>query len=138
MFSEMIADLNRSIMPEPVNLTKRFDFALTKKLGVVELPPAFRMQDSKINPRSDHLLWAAMLLLDRNRIELALSVIAVEVSETSRTTDADYEDVVALRVADLTDQLLLQIPDTAQREKFESNLQKIMPDWPDDHQENAP
>lgn len=137
MFSEMIADLNRSIMPEPVNLTKRFDFALTKKLGVVNLPPAFRMQDPKFNPRSDHLLWAALLLLDRNRIELALSVIAVELSEISRTTGAGYEEEVALRVADLTDQLLHQIPDAARREKFESNLRKVMPDWPDDHQENA-
>ena len=58
MFSEMITNLKQGKMPDPVGMAKRFDFALTKKLGIVKLPPAFWMSDPKINPRTDHLFWA--------------------------------------------------------------------------------
>lgn len=136
MFSEMIAGLNRSILPEPVSLAKRFDFALTKKHGVVKLPPAFWMQDTKINPRSDHLLWAALLLLDRTRIEMALSVLAMEVAEISHTTGADYGDMLAQKVSGATEQLLEQLADPSQRDTFVKDLQKVMPNWPAEILEN--
>ncbi len=129
MFSDMVTDLNRSIMPEPVSLAKRFDIAITKKLGVVQLPPAFWMKDPKINPRSDHLLWAALLVLDRKRIELAMSVIAVEISEASHTANSENQDLAAQRGRDLIDQLLHQIHEPGTRKEFELKLRMVLPDW---------
>ena len=136
MFSDMVADLNRRVMPEPVSLAKRFDIAITKKLGVVKLPPAFWMQDPKINPRSDHLLWAAFLTLDRKRIELALSVLAVEIAETSHSVDFKYQELTAQRGRDLIDQLLHQIHEPGTREKFEHELQKVLPGWLAENKKN--
>lgn len=136
MFSDMVAGLNREVMPDPVLLAKRFDIAITKKLGVVKLPPAFWMQDPKINPRSDHLLWAALLTLDRKRIELALAVLAVEIAETSRCKDLQPRELTAQRGRDLIDQLLHQIHEPGTREKFAFKLQKVLPGWITDKNEH--
>ena len=62
-------------------LRRRLDMAMTKKMGIVRLPPAFWPADPKINPRADHLFWASLLLLDRQRIDLALAVLAAEQAE---------------------------------------------------------
>jgi hypothetical protein len=129
MFSEMVANLNRRVMPEPVSLARRFDIAITKKLGVVKLPPQFWMRDPKINPRSDHLFWAALLILDSERIELALSVIAVEIAETSCSTGSEYQNLTVEKGRDLLAQLLHQIPAPDIREEFEDKLQKVLPGW---------
>ena len=69
-------------------LKKRFDPAMTKKLAVIKLPPSFWMQDPKINPRADHLLWAALLLDDPDRAALAFSAMAVEHEEQRRKQPA--------------------------------------------------
>jgi len=81
MFTAIFAALEQGQAPDFELLRRRFDLAMTKKLGVVQLPPTFWMQDSKINPRADHLLQVALLLGDRERCELAVSVLAVEISE---------------------------------------------------------
>jgi len=62
MFSDVFAAIQKNKIPDPSMLQKRFDFAMTKKMGVIKLPPPFWMQDPKINPRADHLFWAALLL----------------------------------------------------------------------------
>jgi hypothetical protein len=127
MFSDMVADLNREILPDPVLLAKRFDIAITKKLGVVQLPPAFWMQDPKINPRSDYLFWAALLTLDRKRIELALSVLAVETAETCRSSGRQSRELTEQRGRDLIDRLLQKIRESDKREEFEHELQQVLP-----------
>ena len=81
MFTSIFTALKQGRNPDLELLRRHFDLAMTKKLGVVKLPPAFWMQDTKINPRADHLLQAAMLLGDRERCGLAVSVLAVEVAE---------------------------------------------------------
>jgi len=78
MFTQIFAALEQGEAPDIELLGRRFDLAMTKKLGVVKLPPAFWMQDTKINPRADHLLQAALLLGDRERCDMAVSVLAVE------------------------------------------------------------
>ena len=128
MFSEMIEDLNRSNMPDPAALAKRFDFALTKKMGVIKLPPAFWMSDAKINPRSEHLLWAAMLLLDRERIDSALSVMAVEFSETSSAKDGN-EISLNIVIAEAISRLFKQMPDASLRHEFAGRLKMVLPEY---------
>ena len=81
MFTQIFAALEQGEAPDVELLQRHFDLAMTKKIGVVKLPPAFWMQDSKINPRADHLLQAALLLGDRERCDLAVSVLAVEIAE---------------------------------------------------------
>ena len=83
---------HRTALAEQIDfdqLKKRFDPAMTKKLAVIKLPPSFWMQDPKINPRADHLLWAALLLDDPERAALAFSAMAVEHEEHQREQTAD-------------------------------------------------
>ncbi len=81
MFTEIFTALKQGETPDLKLLRRRFDLAMTKKLGVVKLPPAFWMQDSKINPRADHLLQVALLLGDLECCNMAVSVLAVEHQE---------------------------------------------------------
>ena len=92
MFTQIFAALEQGEALDFELLQRHFDLAMTKKLGVVKLPPAFWMQDSKINPRADHLLQAALLLGDRERCDLAVSVLALEISE--QKTDQTLRQIV--------------------------------------------
>jgi len=103
MFTENFVKLKQGKIPDLKLLQRRFDLAMTKKLGVVKLPPAFWMQDSKINPRADHLLQAALLLGDRERCDLAVSVLAVEHQE--QHNDQFLQKVVQQTAAELIDML---------------------------------
>ena len=105
MFTQIFAALEQGEVPDPELLQRRFDLAMTKKLGVVKLPPAFWMRDPKINPRADHLLQAALLLGDRERCDLAVSVLAVENAEQKNVLALDQ--VVRKIVVDLIDILPL-------------------------------
>ena len=91
-------------------LKKRFDLAMTKKLAVIKLPPSFWMQDPKINPRADHLLWAALLLDDPERAALAFSAMAVEYDERSGKHDTGAAPGVDKVLADTVHDLLQLIP----------------------------
>ncbi|MBW2329145.1 MAG: hypothetical protein JRF04_05945 [Deltaproteobacteria bacterium] len=92
MFTQIFAALEQGEAPDFELLRRHFDLAMTKKLGVIKLPPAFWMQDSKINPRADHLLQVALLLGDRERCDLAVSVLALEISE--RKIDQTLRQIV--------------------------------------------
>ena len=129
MFSEMITEIHNKGAPEPYALQKRYDFAMTKKLGIVKLPPAFWMQDPKINPRSDHLFWAALILKDRNRIDIALSVIAVELAETTSMKEGDCRQRVDKKARELVEELLEQFSDAAVRQQFIQELHVLIPEW---------
>lgn len=87
MFAQVFRDVAEGEAIEPDLLARRFDLAMTKKLGVVKLPSTFWVQDPKINPRADHLLWAALLLEDAQRVALACSVLAVEHEEQQKRSN---------------------------------------------------
>ena len=110
-------------------LKKRFDLAMTKKLAVIKLPPSFWMQDPKINPRADHLLWAALLLDDPDRAALAFSAMAVEHAEQHRKQPAAAAVGADKALADTVRELLQLIPKEKQglRSRIRQLAERITP-----------
>ena len=128
MFSEMLASVKRNEIPETITLQKRFDFALTKKLGILKLPSAFWMSDPKINPRADHLFWAALLLRDPERIEMALAVITAEQEEyrnnRKKGGPLETEEYVQMKV----EELILLFSNLEIRNRLLEELSEVVPE----------
>lgn len=118
----MVMNLKQSIMPEILTLGKRFDFAMMKKVGVVKRPPTFWVKDPKINLRSGHIYWAALLLLDFGRIEKARAVIAVESAAGCQPVGERLEETIV----EITSQLLACISDSGKRRKLSRQIRKIV------------
>ncbi|MBC8209129.1 MAG: hypothetical protein H8E79_08190 [Desulfobulbaceae bacterium] len=78
MFSEMVEQLARGERPDPVTLRGRMRAAITKKLALVQQPTTYWESDPKRNPRSDHLLWGAILLDDSELRDVVSGIIAME------------------------------------------------------------
>jgi len=127
MFSEFFHDLGSGKMINFNLLKCRFDVAMTKKMGVVTLPPAFWMQDPKINPRTDHLLWAALLLGDQDRVALAFSALAVEHDEQQKRRAVDERESMAEVLDRSLQQLFDLLPEenALQREKMQKLVNNI-------------
>lgn len=68
-------------MPDAKRLRGWFGAALTKKLAVISLPPAFWENDPKRNPDVIRLLWAAIILDDLEGYKTVQSIMAVEKEE---------------------------------------------------------
>ncbi len=51
---------------------------MVKKLAIMRLNKEFHHNDSKINPESDHMLWAAILLEDHDALETLASILLTE------------------------------------------------------------
>ncbi len=121
MFSEMMAAPGRGGQPDPVRLRHWFRAALTKKLAVVRMPPAFWVRDPKINPRADHLLWAALLLDDREGVELAASIIAVEHAGQLAEDDLALET----HLAAAAEELLALVP-AGDRDRLRRQVDRLL------------
>lgn len=125
----MVEELTRGAVPDRALLEKRFDAAMTKKLAVVKLPPAFWSQDPKINPRADLLFWASILIGDLQRIELAISVIAAELEEKSKKKQYDFQQVLAATVRGMSDDLLAVVNDTVFRQELKQRLHGFLHEY---------
>ena len=124
MFSRIFDKLEQGLPANQEHLQRLFDLAITKKLGVVKLPPAFWMNDPKINPRSDHLLQAALLLNDQERCELAVSVMAVEAAEKP-----GHKPPLSRLIQETAEKLCLIIPEEKlQIQKLANTLSPILPE----------
>jgi hypothetical protein len=124
MFTQIFSDLAGG---EPIDaglLRRRFDVAMIKKLGVVKLPPSFWMQDSKINPRADHLLWVSLLLGDQDRVNLAFSALAVEHDELQQRRTAEEQESMAEVLQRSLQQLLSLLPE--EEESRHQQMQNIV------------
>ena len=84
MFNHMVSDLKNAIIPEDYPLRNRFETALVKKIGVIRTPYSFWPADRKINPSSKELLWAAVLLHDKENYSTIEAIISSELEEKSR------------------------------------------------------
>lgn len=129
MFSMMLEDLARGVQPEVGILKQRFDAAMTKKLAVVKLPPAFWTSDPKINPRADHLFWASLLIGDRERVDLAISVIAAELEESSKRGPGDQQQELIDTIRKLAGGLLKTIKDALVRQKLEYETHELLHEY---------
>lgn len=78
MFSEMVAQLNKGQLPVEKELRARLEAAVVKKMGVLKTPYLCWSSDTKINPLTKHMLWAAILLGDREKVGLITGIIAAE------------------------------------------------------------
>lgn len=83
MFSAMIRSLREGRLPERDELARRLDAALVKKLAVLRQPYHCRSGDPKINPPAVHLLWAAIILGDRDKYDLAAHILVAESLDSS-------------------------------------------------------
>ncbi len=84
MFAHIISDLESGKLPDNNLLRKRFEAALIKKMGVIRTPCSFWPADTKINPPAKQLLWAAILLQDKENITIIEAIISTELEEKQR------------------------------------------------------
>ncbi|PLX47938.1 MAG: hypothetical protein C0613_12325 [Desulfobulbaceae bacterium] len=81
MFTAMLHDLHQGREPDPARLKQRLQIGLVKKKAVMRLQRQFHHNDSKINPDSEHLLWAALLLEDNEALETVAEILITEAHE---------------------------------------------------------
>jgi len=91
MFSQLISKLKSSTMPDKDELGKRLALALVKKMGVIKQPYHFWSSDPKINPPTAHLLWAAILLEDKEAIGQIEGIALWEYSQRPQKNDTDND-----------------------------------------------
>jgi hypothetical protein len=91
MFTEMVSLLKRGEIIDLKLLRNRFDLALVKKIGVINTPYSFWSSDPKINPLTKELLWASILLEDKENFNLLLGVIATEANEKRMASGLETE-----------------------------------------------
>ena len=102
MFGQMVSDLKSGILPENISLRKRFEAALVKKLGVIRTPYSFWPADTKINPPAKHLLWAAILLQDKENFDIVEAVISTELEEKQRAKgQAGPSEILVVKAQEL-------------------------------------
>ena len=86
MFTEMVFLLKSGEIIDLNLLRKRFDRALVKKIGTINTPYPFWPSDPKINPSTKELIWAAILLGDRDSFMLIEGIIAIELDEKRKAS----------------------------------------------------
>lgn len=104
MFSHMIASLKQGVLPSAVSIQGRLHIALIKKEAILRLPKSFQVSDPKMNPRADHMIWAAVILEDRNLFDITASILLTEKSCTEAETDSissHNEQIIASNLANL-------------------------------------
>ncbi len=86
MFTEMITSLKNNVLPVPSSISGRLNIALIKKEAVLQLPHNFRVADPKVNPRADHMIWAAVLLEDKELFDITTTILLTEFSMNDSAT----------------------------------------------------
>jgi predicted transcriptional regulator len=129
MFAHMVSDLKNGILPETNALRKRFDAALVKKMGVIRTPYSFWPGDTKINPPSKQLLWAAILLQDGENYKVVEAIISTELEEKMRAKGL-HENMESLtaKVQQLLQEYLDEFIELTNDRTFKNKLQQLVRD----------
>jgi hypothetical protein len=123
MFKQMVSELENGTLPENNLLRKRFDAALVKKMGVIRTPYSFWPADPKINPPAKQLLWAAILLHDKENYRVVEAIIATEVEEKLRAKgQADSIPSLAAKIQQLLQAYIHEFIELGPDETFRENL----------------
>jgi len=130
MFEQMVSDLKNEKLPESTLLRKRFEAALIKKLGVIRTPYSFWPADRKINPSTKELLWAAVLLHDKENYRMIEAVILSELEEKMRakglkSSTHDLTDKVEQTIQDYIAELLGLAPSEVFKKKLQQKVRAI-------------
>jgi len=130
MFEQMVSDLKNEKLPESTLLRKRFEAALIKKLGVIRTPYSFWPADRKINPSTKELLWAAVLLHDKENYRMIEAVILSELEEKMRakglkSSTHDLTDKVEQTIQDYIAELLGLAPSEVFKKKLQQKVREI-------------
>jgi hypothetical protein len=129
MFAQMIFDLKSGILPESHSLRKRFDAALIKKMGVLRTPCSIWPGDTKINPPAKQLLWAAILLQDKENFKVVEAVITSELEEKQRAKGhPETMQSLAVKVDQLLQQYLNEFIGLAPDITLKNELQQLVHD----------
>ncbi|MBU0484405.1 MAG: hypothetical protein KKB30_07825 [Proteobacteria bacterium] len=116
MFTEMISLIKKGQFPLPHDLRPRFKAGLIKKMGVLQQPPPCRTGDQKINPASQHLFWAALLLEDQEGLIMIEGVIVTE----QETTEINAWKMAAV------EELLKLAPNKLFRQQLEEKINRLL------------
>ncbi len=124
MFTEMLTSLRNNRLPAPLSIRGRLQIALIKKQAILNLPQTFRVADPKINPRADHMVWAAVLLEDQDLFDITISILLTEAhfhSAQAQTNGAENRSVIKKNLEEL-----VAIPaDTQLKETINKSIEKI-------------
>jgi hypothetical protein len=126
MFGPIISDLKNGILPDNNLLRQRFEAALIKKMGVIRTPYSFWPADTKINPHAKQLLWAAILLQDKEKFEIVRAIISSELEEKLRAK-GQQENMQSLtaKVHQLLQEYILEFIALAPDAIFQNKLHKL-------------
>lgn len=102
MFSELISRLADGHLPTKAELRPRFEAAIIKKMGVLKQPFFCRSSDKKINPSTKEMLWAAIVLEDRQDVDTVLAMIIAEEHDRGHMTN-QTDHIVAGFVGEMVD-----------------------------------
>jgi len=126
MFEQMVFDLKNGTLPENNLLRKRFEAALVKKMGVIRTPYSFWPADTKINPPAKQLLWAAILLQDKENFNVIEAIISSELEEKQRTKgQPDSIKALTAKVQQLLQAYIHEFIELAPDETFKKDLRHI-------------
>jgi len=103
MFTEMIQGIREGRRPSPADLKRRLDLAIVKKGGILQQPRNCWSADTKINPATKHMLWAASILGDMEALNTVVGMVEIEVS--SGSDNQDFREILS--------ELFRELPDIA-------------------------
>ena len=126
MFEPMVSALKNGELPETNLLRKRFEAALVKKMGVIRTPYSFWPLDTKINPSAKQLLWATILLHDKENLKIVEAIISTELAEKQGATAQSGSIPVGLaaKTQQLLQAYLHEFIELAPTETFRNTLKK--------------
>jgi hypothetical protein len=130
MFEQMISALENGTFPDSDLLSKRFSAAMVKKMGVIRTPYSFWPTDTKINPSAKHLLWAAILLQDKENYRMIEAIISSELEEKLRAKGKlNSLKTLTLRVQQLLTTYIDEFIELAPNETFKNTLRNTATEY---------